>query len=115
MAASSSMMRMRGVPTIWAVRCRWRDSAAISVASDMYRLPLRFLMIVRQDWAGTWRPTAGSGELKLEGSSYAGLTFYMNLAGVLLNNPIADGEAEACALVLAFLRFGLGREEGIVD
>ena len=38
MAASSSMMRMRGSPTTRAVRCRWRVSAASSVVSDMNRL-----------------------------------------------------------------------------
>ena len=34
---------------------------------------------------------------------------------MLLHDAVADGEAEAGALVLALLRFALGGEEGIVD
>jgi hypothetical protein len=38
-----------------------------------------------------------------------------DLAGVLLNDAVADGEAEAGAAALAGLGRGLGGEEGIVD
>src|SRR3984885_11956885 len=64
---------------------------------------------------GTCRARAGGGELQLEGSAYAGFALHMNLACVLLHNPVAHRQPESCALMLALLRFGLGRKERIVD
>src|ERR1700733_6804844 len=115
MAASSSMMRMRGSPTTRAVRCRWRVSAASSVVSDMHRLSLYNLGLALwrlRDGGGT---CARGGELQLEGSADADFAFDMDLAGVFLHDAVADGEAEPGAFVLSFLGLGLGGEKGIVD
>ncbi len=65
--------------------------------------------------AGDCGTGAGGRELKLEGSADADFALDVNLAGVLLHDAVADGKAQAGALVLAFLRLGLGGEEGIVD
>ncbi len=67
---------------------------------------------VLQQTAGTG---AGGWELQLEGGADADLAFDVDLAGVLLHDAVADGEAKAGAFVLALLGFALGGEEGIVD
>ncbi len=101
MAASSSMMRMRGLPAMCAVSC-WRTaSAAIAVVSDMNRLPLQLLRIAcARGLVRHGSSAAGGRELQLEGCAGADCALDVDLAGVLLHDPVADREAEAGALVL---------------
>src|SRR5439155_1350092 len=50
-----------------------------------------------------------------EGSAYAELALDMDLAGMLLHDSVADGKAEAGALMRPVLRLGLRRKERVVD
>ena len=76
--------------------CRSAVSREITAASDMHCLPAQ-------------------GKIKSECCARAGLALHANLAGVLLDDAVGDGEAQAGAAALAFLRRGLGGEERIVD
>ena len=51
----------------------------------------------------------------MEGCAGADGALDVNLAGVLLNDAVGDGEAEAGAALVARLGRGLGGEERIVD
>src|SRR6266851_1124216 len=114
-AASSSMMRIRGLPATCAIRCRCRVSAAISVVSDMHRLPLKFRLVVRARLRSDRWPGAGGRELQLERGSHSELALYMDLAGVLLHDSVGDSESESGALVGTLVRLRLGGKEWIVD
>src|ERR1700722_8917070 len=85
------------------------------VVSDMKRLSLGFLCRCRRRIGDQSGASTRGGELELEGGTYAGLAFDVNLAGMLLHDAVADGEAQACAFVLALLRLGLGGKERVVD
>ena len=56
-----------------------------------------------------------SGDFEPEGGAGAGRAFHLDAAAVLLQNAVADGEAEPGAFVLAGLGVGLGGEEGVED
>src|SRR5882757_200751 len=81
----------------------------------MNRLPLDVLHAALRPIGSDCGTGAGGWELQLEGSANAELALDVDLAGMLLHNSVADGKSEACALVSAVLRLGLGGKERIVD
>src|ERR1700730_9571032 len=81
----------------------------------MDRLPLNVLHAALMPIGSNCGTGAGSRELQLEDSAYAKLTLNVDLTGMLLHDPIADGKSEPGAFVRAILRLGLRRKKWIVD
>src|SRR5271170_6708710 len=114
-ACSSSMMRILGSPTIRAIRCRLVDSTESSVTSGMDRLSLiRRYAALLSLLVGCGART-GRQKLQLKGRAHSGFALHMNLACMLLHDPVAHRKPKACALVLAVLRLAFRRKEWIVD
>src|SRR6202012_5716075 len=94
MAASSSMIKMRGDSsglTPLALVCGARIPA-----SDMGRFPCH-------------------REFKVERGAVAHLALYLDLARVLLDNAVAHRQPQTRASALALIDRRLGGEEGVVD
>src|SRR5258705_1050897 len=81
----------------------------------MNRLPLDVLHAALRPIGSDCRAGAGGWELQLEGSADAEFALDMDLAGMLLHDSVADGEAETGALVRPVLWLGLRGKEGVVD
>src|SRR5258708_7221771 len=81
----------------------------------MNRLPLNVLHAALRPIGSDCGTGAGGWELQLEGGAYSELALDVDLAGVLLHDSVADGKAEAGALMRSILRLGLRCEEWVVD
>src|SRR5271156_1571386 len=93
MAASSSMIRIRGCGSGAKLALLW---GARMPASDMGGLPYR-------------------REFEMERCSAAQLAFYLDLAGVLLDDAVGHRQSQSCAAPLALADRQLGGEEGVVN
>ncbi len=93
-AASSSMMRMRGGGIRTGASGELAGTAR--VPSDMRGFPQQ-------------------GKLKIKRSAQSHLTLHVDFSGMFLNDAVGDGEAEAGAAGLPISARGLGGEERIVD
>src|SRR5260370_16202047 len=81
----------------------------------MDRLPLDFLHAALRPISSDCGAGSGGWELQLECSAYADFALNVDLAGMLLHDSVADGKAEAGALMSSILRLGLCCEEWVVD
>src|SRR5579863_526620 len=54
-------------------------------------------------------------EFKVEGCAGADGAFDMNLACVLLNNPVGNGKSKTCSTPLAWSGRGFCREKGVIN
>src|SRR5258705_874925 len=81
----------------------------------MDRLPLDVLHATLRPIGSDCGTCAGGWELELEGSAYAEFALNMDLSGMLLHDSVANGKAEAGALMRSILRLGLCRKEGVID
>ena len=106
MAASSSMMRMRGEGGVLRRRTG-------TLVGELQEFQACIDVLAYRRCRSLRGVRAGNSRRKVVPVAYFGLDHYF--AGVLLHDAVGDGKAEACAFVLALLGFDLGGEEGVVD
>src|SRR5271154_4462620 len=93
MATSSSMIRIRCPVSMWK---GGGVAEMASVASDMRGFPQH-------------------GKFEIKGGSGADVTFHVYLSGVLLNDAVSNGKAQARTTPFSLLRRRLGCKERIID